>query len=185
MATQEMSIQLIYERHSDGRYYVRSDNLPGFRLAGTNLDALQADLDEVVKDLLLHNENFCCGCVALGAGAGRYQAPFVQARPWKARRFYIARGTIAAYNGPSVSSPARMSKKSYGPGIVKRCEIMAPHLSGKTKLDFISLCRARLPDTLTKTLCERFSQSWTIANAYIVKLIEEWEAPCGNSSSSC
>jgi hypothetical protein len=51
----EISIQLHYEKHSDGRYHIRSLEIPGFRMAGMDLDALQRDLDEVVKDLLLSN----------------------------------------------------------------------------------------------------------------------------------
>jgi hypothetical protein len=95
MATQEMSIQLIYERHSDGRYYVRSDNLPGFRLAGTNLDALQADLDEVVKDLLLHNENFVVEGLRWVPGPEDIKRHLSKPGP-EGKAVYIAHGTIAA-----------------------------------------------------------------------------------------
>lgn len=56
--TKEVSIEIEYERHSDGRYYIRSRDLPGFRLAGTDIDALQRDLDPAVKDLLLYNMGF-------------------------------------------------------------------------------------------------------------------------------
>ena len=54
----EISIEIFYEKHSDGRYYIKSHDLPGFRLEGTNLKALQDDLDSVVKDLLKLNSNF-------------------------------------------------------------------------------------------------------------------------------
>jgi hypothetical protein len=58
MATQEISIEMIYERHADGRYYVTSAEVPGFRMAGPDIDAIQGDLDEVVRDLLFHNAGF-------------------------------------------------------------------------------------------------------------------------------
>lgn len=54
----EISINIEYEKHADGRYYIRSFDLPGFRLAGTDLDALTRDLDAVVKDLLRLNMGF-------------------------------------------------------------------------------------------------------------------------------
>lgn len=53
--TKEISIVLQYEKHPDGCYYIRSNSLPGFRLAGPDIDALQRDLNPVVTDLLLHN----------------------------------------------------------------------------------------------------------------------------------
>jgi hypothetical protein len=58
VATQEIRVELTYERHSDGRYYVTSNDIPGFRMAGTDIDAIHADLDEVVSDLLRLNSNF-------------------------------------------------------------------------------------------------------------------------------
>jgi len=54
----ELSIVLHYEKHSDGRYRIRSESLPGFRLEGPDIDALQRDLNPVVSDLLLHNMGF-------------------------------------------------------------------------------------------------------------------------------
>jgi hypothetical protein len=55
---QEMSIVLIYEKHPDGCYYIRSESLEGFRLEGPDIDALQRDLNPVVTDLLFHNMGF-------------------------------------------------------------------------------------------------------------------------------
>ena len=51
----EFKIELSYEKKNDGRYYIGSADVPGFRLVGPDLEALQRDLDSVVKDLLFHN----------------------------------------------------------------------------------------------------------------------------------
>ena len=51
MASQQIKIELRYERHSDGRYFVTSDDVPEFRMAGTDIDQIQKDLNEVVMDL--------------------------------------------------------------------------------------------------------------------------------------
>lgn len=58
MATHEMTVEILYERHTDGRFYVTSAQIPGFRMAGRDLDIIQADLDEVVSDLLRTNVGF-------------------------------------------------------------------------------------------------------------------------------
>jgi len=54
----EIPIDLVFERSSDGRYRVTSDDIPGFYMAGSDIDAIQGDLDEVVSDLLRHNCGF-------------------------------------------------------------------------------------------------------------------------------
>ena len=56
--TQLVSIELVFERGTDGRYRVTSDDVPGFRMAGHDIDAIQSDLNEVVADLLWHNSGF-------------------------------------------------------------------------------------------------------------------------------
>jgi hypothetical protein len=38
MASQQIRIELTYKRHSDGRYFVTSDDVPGFRMVGTDID---------------------------------------------------------------------------------------------------------------------------------------------------
>lgn len=53
----EFSIQLLFDQKSDGRYFIHSPQVPGLRLAGFDLDALQADIEPAIKDLLLHNRN--------------------------------------------------------------------------------------------------------------------------------
>jgi hypothetical protein len=47
-----------YEKHPDGRYRIRSESIPGFRLEGPDIDVLQRDLNPLVRDLLLHNMGF-------------------------------------------------------------------------------------------------------------------------------
>lgn len=58
MASQQIKIELRYERHSDGRYYVTSDDVPGFRMAGADIDQIHNDLNEVVTDVLRLNSGF-------------------------------------------------------------------------------------------------------------------------------
>lgn len=55
---QELRLQLRFEKHPDGRYRIRSDEMPELRLEGPDFDALQRDIDPVVSDLLLHNLGF-------------------------------------------------------------------------------------------------------------------------------
>jgi len=56
MATQPIKVELVYERYSD-RYTVTCDAIPGFLMAGPDLDVIHADLNEVVSDLLRLNSN--------------------------------------------------------------------------------------------------------------------------------
>lgn len=44
-------------RHSDGRCYISSPDLPGLHLAGDDMDALRAQLDTIIKDIVWHNHN--------------------------------------------------------------------------------------------------------------------------------
>ena len=95
MATQEISIELVYERHGDGRYYVTSSDVPGFRMAGTDIDAIQADLNEVVSDLLLHNSGFVVAELRWVPSLEDVKHHLQRPNPeGKAR--YVASGTIAA-----------------------------------------------------------------------------------------
>jgi hypothetical protein len=95
MTTQEISIELIYERHGDGRYYVRSDDVPGFRMAGADLDAIQADLNEVVSDLLLHNSGFEVQELRWVPSLEELKRHLQKPGP-EGRARYVASGTIAA-----------------------------------------------------------------------------------------
>lgn len=51
----EFSIELLFDQRSDGRYFIHSPHVPGLRLAGPDLEALCADIEPAVKDLLQHN----------------------------------------------------------------------------------------------------------------------------------
>ncbi len=51
----EFSIELLFDQRSDGRYFIHSPHVPGLRLAGPDLEALCADIEPTVKDLLQHN----------------------------------------------------------------------------------------------------------------------------------
>lgn len=51
-------IELLLEKKGDGRFYVRSPNLAGLHLASSDLKAIRADIEPVVKDLLYFNKNF-------------------------------------------------------------------------------------------------------------------------------
>jgi hypothetical protein len=95
MASQKIRIELQFERHSDGRYFVTSDDVPGFRMAGTDIEAIQKDLDEVVKDLLRLNSNFVVEELtwvpSLDEAKRHLQSPSPDGRA-----VYIAIGQIAA-----------------------------------------------------------------------------------------
>lgn len=53
----EFAIQLIFDQRQDGRFHVHSPSVPGLHLAGRDLSEIQADIEPIVKDLLLHNAN--------------------------------------------------------------------------------------------------------------------------------
>lgn len=91
----QIPIDLIFERTGDGRYRVTSDDVPGFYMAGDDIDAIQSDLNEVVSDLLRLN----CGFIAseirwfptLSDVKGHLEKPLPEG---KIR--YIASGILAA-----------------------------------------------------------------------------------------
>ena len=51
----EFSIALLFDQRSDGRYFIHSPHVPGLRSTGLDREALCADIEPVVKELLLHN----------------------------------------------------------------------------------------------------------------------------------
>jgi hypothetical protein len=53
----EFAIQLVFDKRRDGRFHVRSPNVPGLYLAGRDSTAIRADIEPIVKDLLYHNSN--------------------------------------------------------------------------------------------------------------------------------
>ena len=52
-----IALELRFERHEDGRFYVHSPDLPGLHLAGPNPDALRGDLESALRDVLSGNAN--------------------------------------------------------------------------------------------------------------------------------
>ena len=94
MGTQEISVELKYERHSDGRYYVTSEDIPGFRMAGFNIDAIQNDLNEVVSDLLRLNSNFLVEEVRWVPSLDDVKKHLV--KPHEGRVVYVVSGRLAA-----------------------------------------------------------------------------------------
>ncbi len=51
----EFQIELHWEKHPNGRYYVSSGNVPGLHLGGRDIKAIRADIEPVVKQLLKNN----------------------------------------------------------------------------------------------------------------------------------
>jgi len=51
-------IELFFEKKGDGRFYVQSPNLAGLHLAGRDIETIRADIEPIVKDLLLYNSKF-------------------------------------------------------------------------------------------------------------------------------
>jgi hypothetical protein len=92
---QEISIDLIFERTADGRYHVSSEDVPGFQMAGSDIDAIQSDLNEVVSDLLRYNSGFIVSELRwvpnLEDVKRHLQKPNLQGRVR-----YVARGNVAA-----------------------------------------------------------------------------------------
>ena len=95
MASQKIKVELKFERRNDGRYYVTSDDVPGFRMVGTDIDAIQNDLEEVVRDLLRLNSNFVVEefvwVPSLDEAKRHLQKPVPQGRA-----IYLVSGSVAA-----------------------------------------------------------------------------------------
>ena len=49
------AIELLFDKRRDGRFHVHSPSVPGLHLAGRDLDAIKADIEPVLRDLLLYN----------------------------------------------------------------------------------------------------------------------------------
>jgi hypothetical protein len=49
-------LELHFRRKSDGRYSVKSPDLPGLFLASDDLEALKRDIDIVIRDLFYFNK---------------------------------------------------------------------------------------------------------------------------------
>jgi hypothetical protein len=48
-------IQLLFDKRRDGRFHVHSPDVPGLHLAGHDINAIRADVEPVLRDVLLHN----------------------------------------------------------------------------------------------------------------------------------
>lgn len=95
MAEQEISIELVFEKSSDGRYCVSSDDVPGFYMAGYDIDAIHGDLNEVVSDLLRHNSGFVVSELRWVPSIEDVKRHLQRPNPHGKVR-YVASGTMAA-----------------------------------------------------------------------------------------
>lgn len=48
----ECAIEVRYDKREDGRFHIHSPDLPGLHLVGSNPDALTADLEPVLREML-------------------------------------------------------------------------------------------------------------------------------------
>jgi predicted RNase H-like HicB family nuclease len=48
----ECAIEVRYDKREDGRFHVHSPDLPGFHLVGPSPDALIADVEPVLREML-------------------------------------------------------------------------------------------------------------------------------------
>jgi hypothetical protein len=88
-------IDLIFERSGDGRYRVTSDDVPGLYMAGSDIDAIQGDLDEVVSDLLRHNCGFIVSEIRWMPSLNDVKQNLQKPHP-EGRVRYIASGQLTA-----------------------------------------------------------------------------------------
>jgi hypothetical protein len=49
------AIELLFDKRRDGRFHVHSPSVPGFHLAGRNIEVIRADIEPALRDILLHN----------------------------------------------------------------------------------------------------------------------------------
>jgi hypothetical protein len=92
---QEVVIELNFERGSDGRYEVKSTDIPGFFMAGYDIDAIRGDLNEVVSDLLRLNTGFVVSDIRWAPNLDDVKKHLVKPRP-EGKIRYIASGGLAA-----------------------------------------------------------------------------------------
>ncbi|HLY05433.1 MAG TPA: hypothetical protein VKR31_06770 [Rhizomicrobium sp.] len=91
----QIPIDLVFERTSDGRYRVTSDDVPGFYIAGSDIDAIQGDLNEIVADLLRHNCGFIVSEIRWMPSLSDVKRHLQKPTP-EGRVRYIASGMLAA-----------------------------------------------------------------------------------------
>jgi hypothetical protein len=92
---QDIPIDLVFERTSDGRYRVTSEDVPGFYMAGNDIDVIHGDLDEVVKDLLRLNSGFIASNIRWFPSLNDVKE-HLKKPPAEGKIRYIASGTLAA-----------------------------------------------------------------------------------------
>lgn len=92
---QEIAIDLIFERGSDGRYQVRSTDVPGFYMAGSDIEAIHGDLNEVVSDLLRLNTGFIVSDIRWIPSLDDVKKHLAKP-PAEGKIRYVASGTLAA-----------------------------------------------------------------------------------------
>ncbi len=95
VSSQEIAIDLIFEKHGDGRYYVSSDDVPGFYMAGYDIDAIHGDLNEVISDLLRLNTGFVISEMRWVPSIDDIKKHLKKPDP-NGKVRYVASGTLAA-----------------------------------------------------------------------------------------
>jgi hypothetical protein len=91
----QIPIDLVFERSRDGHICVTSDDIPGFYMAGSDIGAIQGDLDEVVADLLRHNCGFIVSEIKWMPTLADLKQHLQKPNP-EGRVRYIASGRLAA-----------------------------------------------------------------------------------------
>jgi len=92
---QEIPIDLVFERTGDGRYRVTSEDVPGFYMAGSDIDRIQGDLNEVIADLLRLNCGFIVSDIRWFPTLSDVKK-HLEKPPPEGKIRYIASGTLAA-----------------------------------------------------------------------------------------
>src|SRR5215470_10719340 len=57
-AQKKFGIQILFRKDRTGRIHVHSPDVAGLHLAGRDLNAIRADLEPILKDILFHNLDF-------------------------------------------------------------------------------------------------------------------------------
>jgi hypothetical protein len=95
MTVREIAIDLIFERNAEGHYQVKSADVPGFYMAGDDIEAIHGDLNEVVSDLLRLNSGFIVSDIRWVPSIDDVKK-HLEKPPLEGKIRYIASGTLAA-----------------------------------------------------------------------------------------
>ena len=87
----EFTIELRFDKRSDGRYHVHSPSVAGLHLAGMDLKALCADVEPAVKHLLKHNAKIEADQVRWVPTLEEIQQHFKQPAQGDGRATYVVR----------------------------------------------------------------------------------------------